>query len=44
MMSSAKVKHLAEEILTLVEYERQELAEGILPEPLLWDARFTSEF
>jgi hypothetical protein len=35
MMSSTKVKHLAEEILALPEHERQERAEGILPELLL---------
>ncbi|MDR4471031.1 MAG: hypothetical protein MRJ68_22510 [Nitrospira sp.] len=35
MMSSTKVKHLAEEILALPEHERQELAEGVLPELLL---------
>lgn len=34
-MSSTKVKHLAEEILALPESERQELAEGVLPELLL---------
>jgi hypothetical protein len=34
-MSSTKVKHLAEEILALAEDERQELAEGVLPELLL---------
>lgn len=34
-MSSTKVKHLAEEILALPEHERQELAEGVLPELLL---------
>jgi hypothetical protein len=35
MMSSTKVKHLAGEILALPEHERQELAEGVLPELLL---------
>lgn len=34
-MSSTKVKHLAKEILALPEHERQELAEGVLPELLL---------
>lgn len=32
MMGSTKVKHLAEEILAFAEHERQELAEGVLPE------------
>lgn len=35
MMSSTKVKQLAEEILALADHERQELAEGVLPELLL---------
>jgi hypothetical protein len=34
-MSSTKVRHLAKEILALPEEERQELAEGVLPELLL---------
>jgi hypothetical protein len=35
MMTSMKVKHLTEEILALADHERQELAEGVLPELLL---------
>jgi hypothetical protein len=35
MMGSTKVKHLAVEILALAEHERQELAEGVLPELVL---------